>query len=52
MLQALREIMHGFDRDGLDYEWIAAGLQVKQALIEHLLAEDMKYRDYCLTKGE
>ncbi|MDD5058652.1 MAG: hemerythrin domain-containing protein [Sideroxydans sp.] len=52
VLQALHEIMHGFDKNGLDYEWIEAGLQVKQALIEHMLAEDMKYRDYCRTLGK
>lgn len=44
--QALHEIMSGFELGGAEYEWIAAGLKVKQVLIEHLLAEDMKYRDY------
>lgn len=48
---ALHEMMGSFDRR-VEYEWIAAGLQVKQALIEHLLSEDMKYRDYCCLNGE
>ena len=46
---ALHEIMGRFDHRA-ESEWIEAGLQVKQALIEHLLAEDMKYRDYCSTR--
>lgn len=45
--QVLRVIMAGFEHGRVAYEWIEAGLKVKQALIEHLLAEDMKYRDYC-----
>jgi hemerythrin-like metal-binding protein len=48
---ALHEIMGRFEHDGTGYEWIEAGLQVKQALIDHLLTEDMKYRDYCLASG-
>lgn len=48
---ALHEIMGRFERDGTDFEWIEAGLLVKQALIDHLLIEDMKYRDYCLATG-
>ncbi len=48
---ALREIMGSFEHGGLDCELIEAGLKVKEALIEHLLTEDMKYRDYCLRKN-
>ncbi|MFZ2163809.1 MAG: hemerythrin family protein [Sideroxyarcus sp.] len=51
VLHALHEIMGRFDRGGLEYEWINAGLQVKEALIGHLLYEDMKYRDYCKATG-
>ncbi len=49
--QALRQIMGRFHQDGTEYEWIEAGLLVKQALITHLLSEDMKYRDYYLAFG-
>ncbi len=49
--QALREIMGRFQQGGTDYEWIEAGLLVKQALISHLLSEDTKYRDYYLAFG-
>lgn len=50
---ALREIMGHFNRGEIDYEWIEAGLKVKETLIEHLLTEDMKYRDFCCAgKGD
>lgn len=48
---ALNEIMGHFERGGVDYEWIEAGLKVKEALIKHLLSEDMKYRDYLSKTG-
>jgi hemerythrin len=47
---AMNNIMEHFERGGVDYEWIEAGLKVKEALINHLLHEDMKYRDYCLNR--
>jgi hemerythrin-like metal-binding protein len=50
-LRALSEIMGNFERGGVDYEWIEAGLKVKEALIMHMLNEDMKYRDYLKTIG-
>ena len=52
LTQALHKIMAGFEHGGTDFEWIDAGLHVKQALVDHLLNEDMKYRDYCLAFGE
>ena len=52
IMLAMHDIMGHFERGGTEYEWIEAGLQVKQALIEHLLSEDMKYRDYCCLSGE
>jgi hemerythrin len=51
IILALREIMARFEHGGTEYEWIDAGLQIKKALIEHLLNEDMKYRDYRLASG-
>lgn len=50
--QALNGIMEQFNQERSMYEWIAAGLKVKDALIQHLLSEDMKYRDYCCLNGE
>jgi len=52
VLVAMRDIMGRFKRGGTEYEWIEAGLQVKQALVAHLLTEDMKYRDYRLASGK
>lgn len=31
---------------GCDVEWIAAGLRIKEILIDHVLIEDKKYADY------
>ncbi len=31
---------------GYDVEWIEAGMKIKQALINHLQAEDMKYAEF------
>ncbi len=49
VMRSLQEIMGRFERGGTEYEWIEAGLQIKQALVDHLLTEDMKYRDYRLS---
>lgn len=47
IVRALHDIMGQFHRKGPMYEWVAAGLKIKEVLIEHLLTEDMKYRDFC-----
>ncbi len=46
LVRELQGIMARFDDRTLEYDWIAAGLQLKDALVEHLLSEDMKYRDF------
>lgn len=51
-LLVISGIMTGLERGGVEYEWIAAALKIKKTLIEHILTEDMKYRDYCLKNGE
>lgn len=48
---ALQDIMTGFEYGGVMFGWVEAGLKVKQALVEHLLTEDMKYRDFCFAQG-
>lgn len=35
-----------------EYELIDAGLKIKHTLIEHLLTEDMRYRDYYYAQGK
>jgi hemerythrin len=47
IMLALRKTMEGFERGGLEYEWIEAGLTIKKVLINHILNSDMKYRDFC-----
>lgn len=42
----LREIIYGLDRNTPEHLWIEAGLNVKRLLIDHLLTEDLKYREY------
>lgn len=51
-IQFFHKIVDGFKDNMTDYEWIEAGLKVKQVLIEHLLTEDMNYRDYCRKNGK
>ncbi len=51
ILRALRKIMERFERGGAKHEWIEAGMQIRQALVHHLLSEDMKYRDYRLARS-
>ena len=53
IMRALNGIMGRFEhsRAGYEYEWVDAGLQIKKALIGHLLNDDMKYRDYYLASG-
>lgn len=46
ILGALNNISKRFQQDCSEYELIESGLDVKAALIEHLLSEDMKYRNY------
>ena len=50
--QALREIMEDFKFNSTEYKLIDAGLKVKKALIEHILIEDTKYRDYHCASGD
>lgn len=42
-LQAIREELV---INSLEREWIAAGLEIRDILIRHLVTEDMKYADY------
>lgn len=46
----LDEIMTGFSQTKTEFEWIETALKVKQVLTEHILQEDLKYRDFCLAR--
>ncbi len=35
----------------ISFVWAAKGLRIKQLLVEHLLREDMKYRDFLRARG-
>lgn len=43
---ALQGIMARLSDNHSEAEWIEAGLKVKQLLVDHLVSEDMKYRDF------
>lgn len=51
IILAMNEIQGRFERGCTEYELIEVGLTVKAALIDHLLAEDMKYRDWYRSKN-
>lgn len=44
--QQLHTIMAELDNASFGYEWISAGLRIRDILTEHLLHEDMKCRDH------
>ncbi len=39
-------VMKQFAESDISFVWALKGLHVKQLLVEHLLKEDMKYRDF------
>jgi hemerythrin len=43
--QQLQAIMAELEHATFGYEWIAASLKVRDALLEHLMEEDVQYRD-------
>jgi len=44
-------VMKEFEQADVSFTWALKGLHIKQLLVEHLLHEDMKYRDF-LRKRE
>ncbi len=48
----LNEIMENIDHGRMAHGWLEAGLAMKQALVQHLLNEDTKYRDYHVAQGQ
>ncbi len=50
ILVAMEQINQRFSEEKLsEYDWIDAGLRVKHIMVEHLLTDDMKYRDFRLS---
>ncbi len=44
-------LMREFEQADVSFTWAMKGLHIKQLLVDHLLQEDMKYRDF-LRRGE
>ncbi len=44
--------MKEFEQADVSFTWALKGLHIKQLLIDHLLKEDMKYRDFLRTQKE
>ncbi len=42
----LERVMKEFARADVSFTWALKGLYIKQQLVDHLLHEDMKYRDF------
>jgi hemerythrin-like metal-binding protein len=39
-------VMKEFEQADVSFTWALKGLYIKQLLVDHLLKEDMKYRDF------
>lgn len=50
MLQFERTMLE-FAQADISFVWALKGLRIKQLLVEHLLHEDMKYRDFLRKQG-
>lgn len=51
VIAALQDIQEKFISYGLDNEWIEVGLRIKDALVNHILIEDIKYADFYRKSG-
>lgn len=45
-------IMKEFERADVSFTWALKGLHLKQLLVDHLLQEDMKYRNFLLRHDD
>lgn len=52
IISFLNEIMEGIDRGRMAHGWLEGGLEMKQVLIQHILNDDMRYRDYHVAQGQ
>jgi hemerythrin len=46
----LGRVMKEFEQADVSFTWAIKGLYIKQLLVDHLLKEDMKYRDFLRMK--
>lgn len=42
----IERVMQEFERADVSFTWALKGLHIKQLLVDHLLHEDMKFRDF------
>lgn len=52
LAEQFSRVMREFDAADLSFVWAAKGLRMKQLLVEHLLGEDMKYRDFLRARNK
>ncbi len=45
-------VMKAFDQADVSFTWALKGLYIKQLLVENLLKEDIKYRDFLRTRQD
>lgn len=48
----IERIMKEFEQADVSFTWALKGLHIKQLLVDHLLQEDMKYRDFLLRQDD
>ena len=46
LIARFNRVMQEFERADVSFTWALKGLHLKQLLVDHLLQEDMKYRDF------
>ena len=47
----LEAVMREFEQADVSFTWALKGLYLKQLLVDHLMKEDMKYRDFLRQKS-
>jgi hemerythrin len=51
LTQEFERVMKEFAETDISYVWALKGLHIKQLLVQHLLKEDMKYREFLRAHG-
>ncbi len=46
LTEQFERVMKEFERADVSFTWALKGLHIKQLLVDHLLKEDMKFRDF------
>jgi hemerythrin-like metal-binding protein len=51
LTEQFKRVMKEFAESDISFVWAAKGLHLKQLLVEHLLREDIKYREFLRARG-